>query len=202
MKAKNTTALVRLALLTALELVMAYTPLGYLRTPGLEITFLMIPVVLGAVLMGPAAGAFLGGVFGLTSFGTCFGTSAFGAALLAINPVGTFITCVAARVLAGWLCGLCYRALSRSHRPGGAVLWLATLIGPLLNTVFFMTGLVLFFYRTDYIQSFVSAMGAANPFVFAVMFVGLQGLLEAAVCCVVSALVAKALLAYLKRGKA
>ena len=201
MKKQNTTFLVRLALLVAIELVFAYTPLGYIRTAGLEITFLMIPVVLGAVLLGPGAGAFLGGVFGLTSFGTCFGTSAFGAALLAINPVGTFLTCVVARVLAGWLCGVCYRALTKGRRAGGAMLWASTLLGSLLNTVFFMGGLVLFFYSSEYIQSISSALGAANPFTFVVLFVGLQGLLEAAVCCAVSALIAKGVLAYLNRAK-
>ena len=104
----STQTLVRLALLAAIELVLAYTPLGYFRTAGLEISFLMIPVTLGAILLGPTCGAILGGIFGLTSFGTCFGSSAFGAALLAINPALTFIVCVPTRILAGWLTGPIY----------------------------------------------------------------------------------------------
>ena len=71
MQDKRIQYLTRLAVFVAVTLVMAYTPLGYLRTPGLEITFLMIPVTVGAIVLGPAAGAILGGVFGLTSFFQC-----------------------------------------------------------------------------------------------------------------------------------
>lgn len=71
--------LTELALLTALVLIMAYTPLGYLKTPwGVEVTFIVIPVAIGSVLLGPAAGGFLGLVFGLTSFFQCFGASRWG----------------------------------------------------------------------------------------------------------------------------
>ena len=148
----STQTLVRLALLAAIELVLAYTPLGYLRlTAGLEISFLMIPVTLGAILLGPTCGAILGGIFGLTSFGTCFGTSPFGMMLLGMNPILTFIVCVPTRILAGWLTGLIFKALynleSRRAQASGAeesgrVHWFsfgcASLAGPVLNTVFFM----------------------------------------------------------------
>ena len=85
----KTRRLVYMAILIAIILVMAFTPLGYLKTAGLEITFIQVPVIVGAILMGPTAGAILGGVFGLTSFIQCFGLSAFGAALLEINAVYT-----------------------------------------------------------------------------------------------------------------
>ena len=98
---QKTVRLSRLALFSALILLLNYTPLGYIRVFALEITLIIIPVTLGAMLLGPADGAILGGVFGLTSFATCFGSSQFGVTLLAINPIGTFITCVVARVLAG-----------------------------------------------------------------------------------------------------
>lgn len=55
-KQKGTHRLVQLALLVAVELVMTYTPLGYLHVGPLSITFLMIPVVLGSILAGPSAG--------------------------------------------------------------------------------------------------------------------------------------------------
>ena len=77
MTAKRINKLVQLGLLTAIVILMAFTPLGYLRTAGLEITFIMIPVIVGAILLGPGAGALLGGVFGLTSFVQCFGMSPF-----------------------------------------------------------------------------------------------------------------------------
>ena len=123
-KQTNVRYLVQLSLLAAIELVMAYTPLGYLRVFALEITFLMVPVTLGAILLGPAAGAVLGGVFGLTSFATCFSVSGFGDVLLSINPVFTFLVCVPTRILVMAGGGavqsdLCCRAENRQPPYGG-----------------------------------------------------------------------------------
>ena len=64
----NTRRLTQLALLLALVLIMSYTPLGYLPVGPLTLSLLTIPVAIGAMLLGPAAGAVLGGAFGLTSF--------------------------------------------------------------------------------------------------------------------------------------
>ena len=206
-KTVDTQTLVRLALLAAVELVLAYTPLGYFRTAGLEISFLMIPVTLGAMLIGPMGGAVLGGIFGLTSFGTCFGTSPFGAALLGINPILTFLVCVPTRILAGWLAGVIFKAVyavetraaqkrDEENAPKHGAHWLSfgagALAGPVLNTAFFMGLLVVCFYPTEYIQSFVTALGASNPFAFILLFVGIQGLIEAVVGFVVSGVLAKA----------
>lgn len=80
---EKTRKLVQMAILIAVMLILAFTPLGYLKVGAIEITFMTIPVVVGAIILGPAAGAVLGGVFGLTSFIQCFGMSAFGAAHLA-----------------------------------------------------------------------------------------------------------------------
>ena len=85
---------------------MAFTPIGYIKTAGLEITLIVVPVAVGAVTLGPTAGAILGGVFGITSFIQCFGMSQFGALLLGINPFLTFLVCVPTRILMGWLTGL------------------------------------------------------------------------------------------------
>ena len=60
------------AVLAALIVVLSFTPLGYLKIGVVSITFIMIPVVIGAVMEGPATGALLGLVFGATSFIQCF----------------------------------------------------------------------------------------------------------------------------------
>ena len=60
-----------LGLLTAVLLVMSFTPLGYLNIGPLAITLNMIPVAIGAIALGPTGGAILGGVFGMTSFLQC-----------------------------------------------------------------------------------------------------------------------------------
>ena len=64
--------MVQLAVLIAIMLILAFTPLGYLRIGPLAISLMTIPVVIGAMILGPAGGAVLGLVFGLTSFYQCF----------------------------------------------------------------------------------------------------------------------------------
>ena len=115
----STKYLVEMALLVAIILIMAFTPIGYIRTAGLEITLIVVPVAVGAVTLGPAAGAILGGVFGVTSFIQCFGMSPFGAALLGINGFLTFLVCVPTRILMGWLTGLIYKGLRKTKLPSG-----------------------------------------------------------------------------------
>lgn len=141
----STTKFVEMALLVAIILLIAFTPIGYIKTFGLEITLIVVPVTVGAITLGPAAGAVLGAVFGITSFIQCFGMSAFGAMLLSINPAAHFIVCVAARILMGWLTGLIYQGLKKVQPIRKISVFLASLIGPFLNTFFFMTTLVLFF---------------------------------------------------------
>lgn len=123
-------------MLTAVIILMTFTPLGYLKLPFVEISFLMLPVALGAILLGPVAGAILGTVFGITSFIQCFGASALGAMLLSINPFLTFLVCVPTRILAGWLTGLVFQAIYRAEAKrekkhllsfGAASLWRADL---------------------------------------------------------------------------
>ena len=59
--------LAQMALLVALELVLAFTPLGYIPLGFMNATTMHIPVILGACLLGPKMGGVLGAVFGVTS---------------------------------------------------------------------------------------------------------------------------------------
>ncbi len=185
-----------LALMIAIIFIMAFTPLGYLRTPGLSITFLTVPVAVGAMILGPGGGAVCGFVFGFTSLIQCFGMSAMGTMLLSINPFGTVITCIVPRILEGYLCGMIYQGIRGKKKNLAYVA--GGLSCPVLNTALYMSSLLLFFYQTDYIQGFVEVLGASGPLTFVIAFVGVQGAVEAAVCTVVGAAVARALGAALK----
>ena len=180
----GTKYLVELALMIAIIFVMAFTPLGYLRTPGLSITFLTVPVAVAAMILGPKGGAICGAAFGITSLMQCFGTSAFGAMLLGINPFGTVFTCIVPRILEGLLSGLIFKAVRSKNK--NLAYFAGGLACPILNTIFYMSSLVL------------DALGVTNPFAFVVAFVGVQGAIEAVVCTVVGAAVARALAAALK----
>ena len=84
-KRSSTLYMVELAMMIAIILLMSFTPLGYLRTPGLSITLLTIPVAVGAIILGPKGGAVCGLAFGATSFYMAVtGSSAFAAALLTL----------------------------------------------------------------------------------------------------------------------
>ena len=130
----STKFLVEMALLVAIILIMAFTPLGYIKTVGIEITLIVVPVAVGAVTLGPTAGAILGGVFGFASFLRCFGLNAFGATLLGINPFLAFLVYVPTRILVGWLTGLIYQGLRKTKIPYTASITVANLCCPLLNT--------------------------------------------------------------------
>ena len=165
-----------MAVLSAVVAVVSFIPL---KTMGLEITFSMVPIAVGAILYGPVAGAFLGVVFGIVSFLQCFGYSPFGALLLNESPVFTFLMCVPTRILAGLITGLVARLLSKGGKAAGELKFIVcSLLAPVLNTVLFMLTLVICFYNGETVQGFVKLLGAANPFIFIVLFVGINGLVE------------------------
>ena len=195
-KKNRTRYMTELALMSAIIFLMAFTPLGYFRTPGLSITFLTVPVAVGAIILGPEGGAVCGLVFGITSLIQCFMGGSFGSMLLSINPLGTAFTCIVPRVLEGLLCGLVFRWIKRVSK--NSAYFAASLACPLLNTVFFMSAIVLIFYHTEYIQGLVQTLGVTNPLMFVVAFVGVQGMIEAVVCFLIASAVSRALGAALK----
>lgn len=175
--------LTQLALLVAIEIVMKMIGLGSVPVGPLYMSFLTVPVAVGAIVMGPMAGMILGGVFGFVSFMDAIrGASIMTSNLLAVSPLHTFILCFGMRVLMGLCVGWVYRGMARLTQSGTASCFVASLSAPLLNTLFFMGYIVLAFYQTEYVQGLVAANGAANPLMFVVLLVGVQGIVEAAVC--------------------
>ncbi len=172
-KAK-TLFLVQNAVLAAIVVLMAFTPIGYLRLGAVETTFIMIPVAVGAITLGEKSGAFLGLVFGISSFIQCFGMSPFGAALLQINPIFTFIMCLVPRILMGYLCGIIYKVLCKVKK--GVAVVVASFSAPVINTALFMASLILFFGKSEYIMGMRA--GTENIWAFMVAFVGINGVME------------------------
>ena len=114
MKNTNTKTLTRVALLVAIELVMKLVGLGSVPMGPLYMSFLTLPIAVGAITMGPAVGALLGGVFGAVSFYDAItGASAMTGALFQVSPLNTFILCVGMRMLMGLCCGLIFKGLQK-----------------------------------------------------------------------------------------
>ena len=200
--------MVQMAVLIAIMLVLETTGLGMLKIGPLEMTVLQFPVIVGAILVGPGGGTCLGLVFGLISFWECFGKSAFGTTLLSINPLFTFLVCVPTRTLMGFLCGLIYKVFHKILVAGKEKVGqtrklipyvIASLSGALLNTLFFMSALLVLFGATEYIGGFMEMAGTHNMLLFAVWFVGLQGLVEALLCAFLGTVISRAVNGILKR---
>ena len=194
-RSNKTLIICEFALLVAVEIVMSVTPLGYLDLPFLSASLLSIPVAVGAIILGTWASTALGLVFGLTSFIKGFSTTApMTIAMYSASLPASFVVAVVGRVLMGLCTGLLVK-LVRRIKPGKTILdnVVGSLAAPLLNTAFFMGLLMLFFYRSDYIQGIIATTGISNPFLLIGVMVGTQALIEAAACGIISTAVSRAL---------
>ncbi len=181
------------ALLTALIFLFTFTGIGYIPVGPLTLTILTLPVAVGACLLGPWGGLFLGAMFGLSSFLTCFGIDATGTLLLGENAFFTFITCMVPRLLCGFLPALLFRALDKRDRSHIFSASLSCLAVAVLNTVLFLSCMWLFF------SDVWTGQGFQNIWLFFVACAGVNALVEAASNLFIGGAIVKALLAVQKR---
>ena len=169
--------LVQLALLTAVIMVLHFSGVA-IPAFGTKISLVLISIALGAMLLGPAAGAFLGFVYGLTvyiSLGVLH-MDPFTGFLFDNNPVMTFLICTVKTTAAGLLGGLVYRALSKKNILR-AVFITAALV-PTINTGVFVLGCFLI-YNT--INQIAAANGHSAVYFILIICAGANYLLELAV---------------------
>jgi len=191
-KRTNTRYLVELALFVAIILMMKITHLTSIPVGPLNMTLTMIPIAIGAMLMGPLAGGILGMVYGFTSlYDAVSGGSAMTAFFFQVSPVNTVILCVVLRTIVGAATGWVFRLLRKVDRTKTICYFVGGLAAPVLNTLLFMGYIVIVFYKTEFVQNLVASLGATNPIMFIVLIVGVQGLLEALAGLVIAGSVAK-----------
>lgn len=198
---EKTKRLVLASAIVAIIILMGFTPIGYIKTVGIEVTFLMIPVVIGASVLGKEWGTILGAVFGLTSFFQCFGYSAFGTALFAINPVATFIMCFVPRMLMGFLAGLIFEAIAKIDKTKIVSFIVTSISGAVLNTAFFTVGFLIFFRNADLTSSF--GMNLANMSVIDVIgiLITFNAVLEIIICGVIGTALSKVISSFIIKNK-
>lgn len=187
----NTKSLVLLGVLTAIELVFLLTPIGTVPIGPLSISLGMIPVAIAAIAVGPMGGLILGSVFGLMSFLQCVGVgvpSGMGVILFEINPFLAFVQRFVPRALVGLLVGWIYQGVSKFNKETAC--FVTGFSAAFLNTVFFMSALVLLFGSTNYVQEL---MDGRNVVAFIVAFVGVNAVVEMAASTVLVGLVGIAL---------
>ena len=183
--------LVLLALLTALLIVLAMVNIP--QPAGLSITFNMIPVAIAAIAMGMPGGAIIGGAFGLISFLQCFGLVGFspmGAALVNISPVLSFIQRFVSRLLVGILTALVYRELKKTRMKESLRFAVTGFSAAFLNTLLFMSMLVLLFGHTEYMQEKMAGRGFIT---YILASVGINGLVEMVVATIATSAIGVAL---------
>lgn len=195
---KDVKKIVLFALLTAILIAMAFTPIGYLRIGVVEITFMMIPVIVGACAYGAVFGAGLGLIFGLTSFLQCFGMSAFGTMLFNINPWLSALLCLLPRIAFGFISGLIYKGLSKTRLPRTVSGAITMLSGAIIHTLLFVTLFYLCFGKSAEFAQYGN-----NFFNIVWALVGVNGIVEWSVCLVVGTAILRAVQYFFvdERGK-
>ena len=137
-----------------------------------NLALVLIPIVVGACLLGPRTGALLGGVFGVVVIVACItGLDAGGAVLWQQNPWMTALICLLKGVLAGLLSGLVAAAFAKGKHPAVGC-WIAGLLAPIVNTGIFLGGTLLVF--RDVLLSWASANGYGSALTTYIVF-GLLG---------------------------
>lgn len=179
------------AILAAIIIVMSITPLGYLSVGIIEITFLMIPIAVGGIVLGPVASTVLGLVFGLTSLVQAFQQGGFNMILMQFNPIGFILTLVVARVLAGAGCGLVYKGMSKICKKQTVNMAVASFSASAFNSAFYLSMLLLFFGS---IPDYGAEIWAMFTFALAV-----NATVEAVACTVIGTAVSAALNKAMKR---
>ena len=152
-KKHDTRWMVSVALMAAIVIVLANTPLGMIQLPIIKATTVHIPVIIGAILLGPSAGAILGAVFGVCSlisntmaptllsfaFSPFMSTTGIPGALKAI-----WIS-VGCRILIGVVAGWLWILLSKLKVSQVIALPIVGFIGSMVNTVAVMGSIYLLF---------------------------------------------------------
>ena len=165
--------MVGIAILMAIVVVLQL--LGqFIKFGPVSISLVLLPIVVGAALYGPAAGAILGATFGVvvllqpdTSF------------FYGINTFGTVLIVMLKGALSGWLAGLSYRLLSRKSPILAAAV--SAVVCPVVNTAIFFVGCMTFF------RDGLVGMAGENVALFVITaFIGVNFLAELAInvlCC-------------------
>lgn len=201
---QKTLSLVQVALMAALIILMAFTPfLGYIPLGFTRATIIHVPVIIGSILLGPKKGAALGAIFGLTSLinntfnptVTSFVFTPFYSLGNVHGGIGSLVICFIPRILVGVVPYYVYRfIMKRMSRNGkGQTIALATagVFGSLTNTILVMN-LIYVLFGDSYAAA--KDMGSSMLYSAILVVIGTNGVPEAIVAAVITALVTKVLL--------
>lgn len=170
-----------LGVLTAL--VIAFQMLsGFMKIGATTFCLVLVPIVLGGIILGVAAGAILGGVFGLiVIIDALIGLDPFTLYLLGEQPVFTVLLCLLKGVAAGVIPALAYKFISKKSKY--AAVFVAAVLAPLCNTGVFAVGA--FIIMKPILDFFAAAgvdtTGFSPAYIVFILLIGVNFFVELAI---------------------
>lgn len=206
----KTKQLVILSMFSAIIILMAATPIGFIHLGFVKATIIHIPVTVGSIILGPKMGAMLGFVFGASSLITNTISPVISSFVFSpfIPVPGTssgspwaLLICFIPRILVGVIPWYVYRLLNKlvkDIRLNFISLAVAAVAGSATNTLL-VTHLIYFLFKKEY----AIARGVAENAVYKVItsiIIG-NGIPEAVVAAIVTTLVCKTLFVVLNKNQ-
>lgn len=204
----QTRNLVLTAVFAAIIIIMAFVPyLGYIPLGFMNATIIHIPVIIGAILLGPKNGGFLGLVFGFTSLWkntfmpnpTSFVFSPFVTIGGYGGNFGSLVICLAPRFLIGLIAFLVYKGmmkiLNNQNNRQEIALVAAGVAGSLTNTLLVMNLIYLLFG-----EKYAAASDWAKEGIYGVIMgiIGIQGVPEAIIAGLLTMIITKSMMKAMK----
>ncbi len=202
----DTRYMVTLAMFCGVLLVMGITGIGFIQLPVIKATTMHIPVILGAVLLGPSAGAVLGGLFGLCSMWVnttspsilSFAFSPFMSAEGLPGVLKSLWIALGCRILFGVIAGWLWRGMKKLLRSDLAALPVTAAVSTICHTLLVM-GSIYFLLAEQYAQAKNVAVTAVFGLVMGT--VTASGIPEAIAAAILVTVIGKALLAIAARKR-
>ena len=205
-KTMDTRYMATLAMLCGVLLVMGMTGIGFIPLPVIKATTMHIPVILGAVLLGPKAGAVLGAVFGLCSIWAntttpgllSFAFSPFMTTEGLVGVVKSLWISLGCRILFGLLSGWLWAALRKLMKNEYTALPLTAAIATICHTLLVMGSIYVLLT-----QQYAAAKNVAISAVFGLIMgtVTASGIPEAIAAAILVTVIGKSLLHLMSRMK-
>lgn len=203
-KKRDTRWMVCVALMAAIVIVLANTPLGMIQLPVIKATTVHIPVIIGAVLLGPLAGGILGGVFGICSLISntmaptllSFAFSPFMSTTGLPGVLKALWISVGCRILIGVVSGWLWKLFEKVHLNQTIALPITGFVGAMVNTVTVMGSIYLLFA-----QQYAQAQNVGITAVWGLIMgtITASGIPEAIASAVLVLALGKVLLRFMKR---
>lgn len=205
-KRRDTRHMATLAMLCGVLLVMGMTGIGFIPLPVIKATTMHIPVILGAILLGPGAGAVLGAVFGLCSVWAntvtpgllSFAFSPFMTTEGMIGVVKSLWIALGCRILFGWVAGILWKVIRKITKREYIALPVTAVIATLCHTCFVM-GSIYVLLAQQYAVAKNVAIGAVFGLIMGT--VTASGIPEAVVAAILVTVIGKALIHLMARMK-